>query len=284
MRWLLILCLVCYGVVIVPFTNYLRNKPFVEKLGRVPHPEMVRLAAADQKQFIAASFVMKTLIYYGSLVEKSKVKIDIPPDYFTIFKNVETAVKLDPYNMDAYYFAQAILVWDVKRIKEVNSLLEHGMKYRNWDFYLPFFAGFNYSYFLHDYQKAADCYRRAAELSGDELPTNLAGRYFYEAGQTDLAIAFLSTMVKGAKSPAIRKSLSTRLQALIAVRDIEQAKKRMASECPTCSVTLGNLLRRGYLRTVPPDPYGGEFYIDSTGKVRSTSGFANKTAQVRPAE
>lgn len=284
MRWLLILFIAGYVAVIIPFTDYLRSKPFVEKLGRAPHPEMLRLVAADQKQFLADIFVLKTLIYYGTLVEKSKAKIDIPPDYFTIFRTIETAVKLDPYNMDAYYFAQAVLVWDVKRIREVNTLLEYGMKYRNWDFYLPFFAGFNYSYFLRDYEKAAACYRKAGELSGDELSTNLAGRYFYEAGQTDLAIAFLSTMVKGAKTPAIRKSLSTRLLALKAVRDIERAKNRLAAECPTCRITIDNLLLRGYLATVPADPYGGSFFIDSTGKVRSTSKFSSKSSPGRPTE
>jgi tetratricopeptide (TPR) repeat protein len=261
----------------------MRNKPFVEKLGRVPHPEMMRLASADQKEFVANSLVLKTLIYYGTLVEKSKAKIDVPPDYYTIFKTIQAAVTLDPYNMDAYYFTQAVLVWDVKRIREVNTLLEHGMKYRDWDFYLPFFAGFNYSYFLHDYAKAAACYRRAGELSGDELHANLAGRYFYESGQTDLAIAFLTTMVKSAKTAAIQKSLAVRLKALEVVREIELAKSRLESDCPGCTLSIEELVRRGYLAEVPVDPYGGKFFIDSAGKVRSTSGFARKTRPDSPA-
>ncbi len=61
--------------------------------------------------------------------------------------------------MDAYYFAQAVLVWDVGQVRLANELLEYGMRYRTWDYLLPFFAGFNYSYFLKDNEKAAQYYR-----------------------------------------------------------------------------------------------------------------------------
>ena len=98
----------------------MHNKPFVEKLGYVPQAEVLKFVTADQKMFVADSLVMKTLFYFGSLVEKSTAKFILPPDYFSIYKTIETAVKLDPYNMDAYYFAQAVMVWDAKRVKEAN--------------------------------------------------------------------------------------------------------------------------------------------------------------------
>ena len=192
-----------------------------------------------------------------------------------MYKTLETAVKLEPYNMDAYYFAQAVMVWDAKRVKEANALLEYGMKYRDWDFYLPFFAGFNYAYFLKDFQNAAKYYKIAAELSGDPLYANLAGRYLYQSGRTDLAIAYVGAMEKGARNEAIKKTFQVRLRALQEVRRVEIALEKFKREDNSSSVvTVEELIRLGYLESQPVDPYGGHFYIDGQGQVVSTSKFA----------
>lgn len=274
---LLIAALVCYGLLIVPFSVQMHTKPFVEKLGYIPQGEVIRMFSGDQKQSLASMLMTRILIYFGTLVEKSEAKIDIPPDYFAIYKMIDGVTKLDPYNMDAYYFAQAVLVWDVKRIKEVNALLDYGMKYRDWDFYLPFFAGFNHAYFLKDYDNAARYYKRAGDITGDELHVNLAGRYFYETGRTDLAIAYLNTMLRSAKSAAIRKSFETRLQALKEVKRVEQAIARFRAEHAGVP-TIENLIRKGYLAAPLIDPYGGTFYLDENGMVRTTSKFARGSA------
>lgn len=253
----------------------MQRKPFAEKLGYVPRPEVLKFISADQKQAVAASLVMNVLLYYGDLVEKEANKVVIPPDYYGMYRTIQTAVTVDPYNMDAYYFAQAILVWDLKRIKEANQLLEHGMKYRKWDFYLPFFAGFNYAYFLKDYTTAARYYKRAGELTGNELHINLAGRYMYESGKTDLAIAYLSTMEKRARNDAVKKSFARRLKAFKEVRRIEIARDRFQEKNSVMPEDVQSLVKDGYLSPPPVDPYGGSFYIDDRGQVRSTSKFAS---------
>jgi tetratricopeptide (TPR) repeat protein len=189
-------------------------------------------------------------------------------------RTLHASVKLDPYNMDSYYFAQAFLAWDVGRIDVANQLLEYGMKYRTWDFYLPFFAGFNYAYFLHDYAQAAKYYKRAGDLSGQELLVNLAGRYLYESGQTDLAIAYLSTMEKGARNWAVKKSFETRLAALKQVRRVEQAVAAYRRDRNALPKSVEELLSLGYLQSAPVDPYGGTFYLTPQGQVRTTSKFA----------
>lgn len=266
--------LASYILLVIPFTAYMRNKPFVEKLGYVPQAEVLKFVSADQKLLVADSLVMKTLFYFGSLVEKSSAKLEIPPDYFSIFRTIETAIRVNPYNIDAYYFAQAILVWDAKRIREANSLLEYGLKYRKWDYQLPFYLGFNYAYFLKDYQAAARYYKLAGELSGEPLFVNLAGRYMYEAGRTDLALIYLTAMEKSARNPAIRKTYKVRIAALLQVKAIEGAMAAYQGRFGTPSKSIDDLLRMGFLSKRPVDPYGGTFYIDEKGQVRATSKFA----------
>jgi len=274
---LLVSCtlMVCYALLIVPFADYLRNKPFVEKLGHVPKAEFLQLISADQKQLVGEALVLDVLMYFGGLVGKEDAKLQLPPDYQAMSRLLHASVKLDPYNMDAYYFAQSILVWDVKQFKVANNLLEYGMKYRSWDWYLPFFAGFNYAYFLKDYPQAAKYYMRAGEITGNSLFVNLAGRYLNETGQNELAISYLSTMANSAKNQAVKQTLTKRLKALEAVRSIERARDSYRLATGTLPGSLEVLVQSGYLQQVPEDPYRGSFYLEPDGKVKTTSNFVS---------
>ena len=266
--------LVLYLAVIGPFTAYMSSKPVVEKLGYVPSVGVVKAASVDQRELTGSLLVMKVLMYFGGLVERQKNEIQIPPDYPAMSRMIHGAVQLDPYNMDAYYFAQAILVWDVGKVDIANELLDYGMRYRSWDWFLPFFAGFNRAYFQKDYAGAARYYKQAGELSGSDLFKKLAGRYMHEAGRTDLALAYLAAMEKGEKNPAIKKSYRIRIAAFKEVRGIEIARDKYREATNTLPVSIDVLVREGYLPQQPVDPYGGVFYLESDGKVNSTSKFA----------
>lgn len=271
--------LVLYLILIIPFTNYLKNKPFVEKLGYTPTVLALKSIAADHKELVAASLVLKVLIYYGGLIEKNNNQVAFSPDYMSMSKLLHGSVKLDPYNMDAYYFAQSFLSWEVKQYKIANDLLDYGMKYRTWDWYLPFFAGFNSAYFLKDYAAAAKYYKRAGELSGSDLSRLLAGRYMQESGQTELAIGYLTALEKGEKNPALKKSYQVRLTAFREARRIELARDQYLESHGNRPITLERLVSDGFLSPPPKDPYGGQFYLEENGKVATTSKYAFATVK-----
>ncbi len=271
---LLSVLLLSYLAIIFPFTSYMNNKPFLERMGYTPEPFVMKFLSADHYRLTAASLMAKVISYYGGLLEQYRNKIYMPPEFPEMEKTIEAAVRLDPYNMDSYYFAQAIMVWNAQQVKATNELLEYGMQYRTWDFYLDYFAGFNYAYFLKDYASAAKYYRRIGELTGADLPMTLAGRYMYESGRTDLAIAYLSSMLKAATNDAVRRSLQTRLEAFQGVRTIEEAISRFSGKIRRKPRSIEELLEKGYLTEIPVDPYGGKFYIDEKGTVRSSSRFA----------
>ncbi|MRR54790.1 MAG: hypothetical protein EG822_09805 [Deltaproteobacteria bacterium] len=269
-----ILSAVSYLVLIVPFSQYLASRPLVEKLGYVPTTTVVKAASADQKELVGALLVMKVLMYFGGLVDKEQNELPIPPDYPAMSRMIHGAVQLDPYNMDAYYFGQAILVWDVGKVELANELLDYGMRYRTWDWYLPYFAGFNHAFFLKDYAGAARYYEQAGKLSGSDLFKNLAGRYLQESGKTDMALAYLYAMEKGEKNPAVKKSFRTRIIAFQEVRHIEIARDRYRQKVGRLPASLEVLIKEGYLRSLPVDPYGGHFYLEPDGRVATTSKFA----------
>lgn len=270
----LLATLLLYLLIIGPFAAYMTAKPIEEKLGYVPSAQVIRPLAAGMNEFSAAVLVTKVMMYFGGIFDERENLVQRPPDYPGMARLLDGAVTLDPYNMDAYYFAQSFLVWETGEIERANAMLDIGMKYRTWDWYLPFFAGFNSAYFLKDYDKAAGYYKRAADLTGEKLFIGLAGRYMQEAGQTEMAILYLKGMLANARNPLEKETYATRLKAFDAVRQIELARDLFCKEQGRLPIDLDELVRHHYLMQIPADPYDGRFHLLDDGKVATTSKFA----------
>lgn len=268
-----VLLLLAYVAVVIPLSDHLRQRPVAVKLGYTPDADVMKIVAGDQRTAMAELAVLKVLFYYGTLVGKWQENVLIRPEYYNMFKTAETAVRLDPYNMDAYYFLQAAFTWEIGRAADVNRLLDHGMKYRDWDWQLPYYAGFNAAYFLQDYSKAATYMQKAAELSGNPLFTRLAARFFYEAGRSDLGIVFLDAMIKGTKNPQLKRVYEMRKEALLQAERLSTAVGTYQERFGRQPSRLADLVASGIIKEIPVDPYGGEFYLDEQGKVRTTSKF-----------
>ncbi len=265
---------VVYALLLSPFTGYLEKRPVEVKLGYLPHPQVLKVASGEHRTTVAEMAVLRVLFYFGSVLQKFEENVILRPEFMNMYKMLQSSLYLDPYNMDAYYFAQASFTWDLGRIKEVNHLLKIGMEKRDWDYWIPFYLGFNYAYFLKDYVQAAGYMQRAAELSGNPLFTNLAARYFYESEQTAFGLAFLETMIEGAKDPAVKSHYAMRRDALLAMSILEEAQNMYLDQFGGGVETLQQLVTSGILEDLPVDPYGGSFYLDDHGKVRTTSKLA----------
>ncbi|PLY03565.1 MAG: hypothetical protein C0623_00685 [Desulfuromonas sp.] len=271
-RYLLFIAL--FGTLVlvtIPFSGYMNDRPVALKLGYTPRAEVLKIVSGEHRYLVASTNVIRVLFYFGSLNEEYANRNLTPPEYARMYETLIQSVKLDPYNQDLYYFAQATFTWDVGRIKEVNKLLEYGMKYRVDDFNLPFWAGFNTAYFLKDYDKAAAYMQKAAEISNSPFFTKLAARFFHEAGRNDLGIAFLDTMIRTAKDRKIKDSLLLRKRALAQLRNLQQLVDRFHGETGLWPETIDTLKDKGYLDFIPADPYGGVYIIEPTGTVKTTS-------------
>lgn len=271
---LLFILIVVYGIVILPFTTELSKRPIAVKLGFFPNAEIVKLVVGDQQYIVSEYATLKVIMYFGSLVEHLKNKVYIQPEYENMIGTLKTASKLDPWNADIYYFSQAAFVWELRKVSDVNSLLDYGIRHRTWDDQLPFFAGFNAAYFLKDYAAAAEYMKRAAEISKNPLVTNLAARYFYESGQEEVGIKVIEYIQQRTMDVRLSRLYLLRKEALTAVLTIKQAISKYTQKFNTSPHSVDELLSSGMLDSLPVDPYGGSFYIDKHGTVRSTSKFS----------
>lgn len=252
----------------------LGDRPVAVRLGFTPPASILKATSGEHRYSVAELIALKVLFYFGSLVEESKRKIVLPPEYVNMYQTLETVLRLDPYNADVYYFSQAVFTWEIGRAKEVNRFLDHGMKYRTWDPMLPFFAGFNAAYFLHDYDAAAIYMRKAAEMTNNPAMARLASRYFYEAGRAEFAVNFLEDMARSAPSKQEAELYQMRRDALLAITEIEKKITQFQSRFGRLPTDLPELVNSGILEKLPVDPYGGSFYLDKEGHIRSSSNLA----------
>lgn len=259
-----------FAVLQIPMNAHMAEKPVAEKVGFIANPQLMRLTSADHKQAVSALLSFKSLNYYGVLVDQTRKQNQIPVDYDGLYRLLTAATRLDPYNQDPYYFAQSVLVWEVGAIDEVIQLLEYGINYRDWDWSLPFWAGFNSAKFLQDFDSASKYFQQAAKVSGEAFFSRLASRYLFESGQTGYAITYLEAMIKEARKPAIRKSFELRLVSLKNIQILEKAIASYSQRKGKQPSSLEEMVAAGELERLPVDPFGGKYFLDETGKPRST--------------
>lgn len=272
----LLCCILVYSVVVVNTSDMMANRSPVIKLGYAPDGKYLKYIVGDQRSSLASIYTLKSMIYYGDIIRQWYMGLRPAAELFNMFGFLQSSVLLDPYNMDTYYFSQAAFTWEVGHAADVNALLDYGMKYRDWDWMLPYFAGFNKGYFLKNNSEAARYMKKAAELSGNSLFTTLSARYMYESGDTKQAILFLDAMIHDAnpRDKAVLESLKTRKTALEAIDTLETAVRNYRDSFEKKPNTLLDLIISGDLESIPKDPYGGYFYLDETGRVQTTSKLA----------
>lgn len=235
-----------------------------EPLLYLPPEEVMQIISLDYKNLVSELLFFRAIVYFGD-----KLETRIMPNWHWIHKALDTSTYLDPYNIDSYYFAEAVLTWDAKMIKEANELLERGLKYRKWDWYLPFFIGFNYLYFLRDTQKAAPYYKGAAELEPSVAP--LAAKIYYKINETAFAIAFLKKMYEDAQNENVRKAISIRLDAMEKILLLEKGVNQYKDKFQKLPENVEEVIKAGIIEKLPEDPYGGVFFIDKDGRIKTTS-------------
>ncbi len=256
------------------FSEVMQQRASLVKLGFVPKGKLYKAVVGSFRWFEGEYYTFKSIVYYGSKTKAVMERRYSEIEYYNLYRTLKAAIILNPYNEDAYYFAQAILAWDVRQVKAAIKLLEYVYKYRPWDFQIPFFLGFDYGYFLHDYKKAAKYYKDAANLTHASLFVNLAARYLYEGGDTEAGIIYLKYIISQTRNKNLKKIYQKRLDALQKIEFLQKAVEKYKRKFGKMPTSLKELVDAGIIDKIPKDPYGGRFYISKNGKIETTSKLA----------
>jgi hypothetical protein len=137
---------------------------------------------------------------------------------------------------------------------------------------LPFFIGFNYFYFLQQDEFASFYLMEASKRPGaNPMYASLAIRLAYKQRRTETALFFIEELLKGTEDEVLKKDFEKRRDILQSILILEYAVDSYKKKFGKMPKSLDALLELGIINEFPNDPYGGEFYLDSEGLVKTTS-------------
>jgi hypothetical protein len=99
---------------------------------------------------------------------------------------------------------------------------------------------------------------------------SLASKLAYKDNDTENAVVFLVELLQRTEDKEIRKQYAKRLRYMQGQLTLEKALARYKKKFGRLPQTMDELVDRGILQAVPQNPYGGGYYLDGEGKVKST--------------
>lgn len=271
----LLLLLLVYSLLLPAVWNSRQVARSEIPAGYVIPSKFSRILALGHQGLLSDFLFLKTATFIGSRGLSGQPLGD--NDWNYVKQSLDVVTDLDPYFVDPYMLAEGLLAWDAQKPELANQLLVKGAEFRTWDWRLPFFIGFNYFYFLKNYEKASGYIMQAAELPGSPAYLKTLGaRLAYYGGKSQTALLFLKEMLAETNDPLLKSRLEMRLTALEGAVMIENALEQFKSREQRLPNELSELVIMGDLLVLPEDPYGGQWGILKNGRVFSTSKFANK--------
>jgi hypothetical protein len=187
---------------------------------------------------------------------------------------VDAVTDLDPRHAYAYQVA-GVMLGSVGRTAESNAILEKGTRNVPDRYILPYLRAFNAFYYDDDWPTAG----RFAEISARTpgAPAHVRQNvlaYYVKGKRADAAVAFLEQSLAEAKDDDTRKAVESQLrQARLEQRvaQLDDAIDEWRRRYHAGPLFLGQLVAEGLVQRIPPDPAGGELYVDEDGRVRSTA-------------
>ncbi len=266
--WIIILLLLPIHYINLEKTRLIR--PLVKEEKIFLPESFMKIFSGEFKGVIADFLIINLSSYYGGIILEKKEAIQKEFDY--MYRVLKIASSLDPYYFDIYYFTQSILAWDARMPDKAIEILKVGSEKRENDWLLPFWIGFNYYYFLNDRKRAAFYFREASKRpNASDLVASMSIIADYEGGETEMAILFLEDMIKRTDDEHKRGKFLIRLDALKKIRYLEQAVENYKRKFGMVPKDLNQLVSENIISQIPDDPYGGKFYIDEQGGVKTTS-------------
>lgn len=234
----------------------------------IPSSQFLKPAILGYDSMAADLYWLRAVQYIGDRFWFEK-------KYPQLYPILDLVTDLDPKFEYAYEVGGIILSVYAKRIDESIAILKKGDEEELGYWELPFYLGFNYFYYLGDYTTAADYIVRASEMprSPAYLP-KLAARLHAQAGNPETALEFLYRVYEATEDENVKKELEERMKDVMVERDIQYLEgaidvyKERFGEYPE---TLDLIVSRGIIKSIPEEPFGGYYYIDSETRVIKSS-------------
>jgi tetratricopeptide (TPR) repeat protein len=253
-------------------TNAVRAFSRSEDITFVLPPPILKITTLEFDGLVSDFLFLKSTSFLGSTFERKERPQVKEWEWRWLYNILDASIGLDPYFFDPYYFASANLTWEGGLVREANKLLEKGSRFRDWDWRLPFYLGFNDFYFLHEDEDASKSLMEASRRpGGSPMLASLASKLAFKEGRTENAIIFLGEITKKTDDKELKKYYEKRLEALRDIDLLEKAVGNYRERFRRTPRSLDELSTKGIISKIPKEPFGGIYYIEADGTVKTTN-------------
>lgn len=240
-------------------------------IARVPSVVLVA-GSGEYKGVVANMMFLNASNFIGrKLMERSQPSAD---EWHQFYLLLDRITELDGRFLDPYVFAEMMLAWQARMYDEAELLLKKAMIYRQDDWRMPYYIGFNYFYFQKKNTAGARYIMKAANIKGcPHYLANLATRLAFYGERSKTALLFLKQMLAENKQVALTPELKKHFDALEGAALIEDAALSFKQQHSASAKTIDDLLKSGLLGEIPHEPYGGQWQLYPNGRVDSSSKF-----------
>ncbi len=196
-----------------------------------------------------------------------------PEDYDRLAILLNVVANYDPRFDVPYLLGGLVLGESPDHARDALGILRRGRAQYPSDWRLPFYIGYTEYFVLRDPLAGGKSMAESAKLPGspDFLP-RLAARMMAEGRDPHTALSFLTEMIGKETDAARRKALERRYGEVLVEVDLQLLEKAVASYRAAIGRNperLSDLVRSGFLSSVPREPGGGAYRIAPDGSVYS---------------
>jgi hypothetical protein len=213
-------------------------------------PELLKALAGEFKGVVADYLLLEAASFIGGRIKGDEMQ------WAAVARLLEQSSFLDPYFKQTYIMAQGTLPWHAEKVQETMAILERSKTHRVWDWQPGFWLGFNHFYFLKDNSRASQELMQASQIPG--APVALAtwgSRLASKAGEFQVAVDFLKTMVENTEDEKQKTLLNDRITAITGAHRLQEAVERYKDQFGEFPESLDELTARSVLSEIPANPY-----------------------------
>jgi hypothetical protein len=235
----------------------------------VRSPQTIRRIALTFDSIAADVYWIRAIQYYGA----TKLSTDPRKTFANLYPLLDLTTSLDPHFSAAYRFGAIFLSEPFPdgagRTDLAVALLEKGLQFdpKRWEYAQD--IGFVHYWWRKDYSAAADWFLRAAEIPGaPDWLRPVAAVTLAEGGSTTSSRRLWQEVLANAEVNWLRASARRRLLQLDAVDQIQELLRRVAAYAARFGMlprSWSDMIRAGYLKGIPVDPEGYEYFLDTVG-------------------
>lgn len=234
----------------------------------VPSGQYMKIAVLGYNNVIADLYYLKAHQYVGTQEVR---KADFPQ----LYPIIDLVTDLDPKFLSPYLFGGLALSLQGLHVDESILILKKAYKMDPNVWQTAFYLGFNYFFYLQEYETAAKYISKAASQPGaPDYFGPLVASLYAESKKADMAIDFLKELRETTKDEDAKKDIDARIILAEVTRDaqfLEDAIERFKKKYNKMPNTLDDLTKKGIIDNIPIEPNGGYYFIDlKTGEVKSS--------------